>query len=120
MPGFGIAQTGDHAMVNDVFTLFFFLRFLQCLRQVTSSFDDILEHRPMETLKEGILRGVFRGFAGPGTIFEFLDGERWRQVCDTTFQCNRFMPEARIVQKSGKYFIYVEDVNAIAEVVPSL
>ena len=74
----------------------------------------------MVAFKQGVLRGLFQGFDGPGTIYEFTDGERWRQVCDTVRPHRAFMPDARITKNGEKYFLQVEALNVFVEVSPTL
>ena len=72
----------------------------------------------MKTIKEGALRGSFTGFGGNGTLYKFVSGECWRQVCDTTHSHRAFMPEARIMMRGDKYYIQVDNIDLLIEVVP--
>ena len=72
----------------------------------------------MKTVKEGVLRGTFAGFNGVGTLFEFSDGDRWRQVCENVHAKRAFMPEARIMALGEKYYIKVNSIDLEIEVVP--
>lgn len=72
----------------------------------------------MRTVKEGVLRGSFAGFHGPGTLFEFSDGERWSQICLTVHPRRLFMPDAQISVRENKYFIKVDGIDLAIQVIP--
>lgn len=72
----------------------------------------------MNPVKQGVLRGTFQGFDGPGTVYEFADGQRWRQVCKTMLLHRAYMPHARISCRDKKHFLEIEGASVSVEVVP--
>ena len=72
----------------------------------------------MQMVKEGVLRGSFAGFGGTGTVFEFSDGGRWKQVCATLHAYRAFMPNARITLRESKFYIEVDGIGLKVEVEP--
>jgi hypothetical protein len=65
---------------------------------------------------EGRLKGVFKGFRNRNTIFEFSEGPRWRQAKYKYRFHIAIMPRARVVERAGAHFLYVEGIEEPIEV----
>ena len=70
----------------------------------------------MDLISAGNLKGLFKGLDGPGAIFEFLDGSRWRQVGADVSVNRLMMPEARILRVTGRFYIEIEGLLKSVEV----
>ena len=65
----------------------------------------------------GTLKGAFKGFRDRETVFEFTDGQRWRQNEYKYHYHYAYRPDAKILQKGSTYFIEVEGVDESVEVI---
>ena len=65
---------------------------------------------------EGKLKGTFKGFKNRETVFEFYGGSTWRQAVYKYHYHYAYMPEAKVVQESGRFMLYVNGVNEPVEV----
>ena len=72
----------------------------------------------MAIVEHGRLKGPFRGFNNPWTVFEFADGGKWRQKEYKYVHHYALMPSAKVIRHAGRYTMYVEGVNAQVEVIP--
>ena len=71
----------------------------------------------VDLICEDNLKGLFKGFDGPGTLFEFSNGSKWRQVGAEVAVKQLTMPHARILRIGGRYHIEIDGLEGIAEVV---
>ncbi len=65
----------------------------------------------------GNIDGEFEGWEGE-TIFEMSDGSFWLQAEYSYLYQYAYSPEAIIIEKDGDYFLKVEDIDEILQVVP--
>jgi hypothetical protein len=71
----------------------------------------------MSVVKEGQLKGAFRGFHNRDTLFEFREGGSWRQN-EYRYQYQyAYMPHAKVIQDYGRYLLYVDGMPNPIEVV---
>ncbi len=73
----------------------------------------------METvnvISKGTIKGKFKGFKNSYTIFEFMDGQKWRQNESKFLNHYAYNPEAQIVFKDEKYYLEVKGISEIVEV----
>ncbi len=71
----------------------------------------------MNIVKVGNLKGNFSGFRDRSTLFEFVDGRRWRQNESTYYYHYAYYPEAVIVEERGMYYLKVSGIAGKLEVV---
>jgi hypothetical protein len=72
----------------------------------------------MQIVDEGLLKGSFRGFHNPDTVFEFSGGGKWRQNEYKYRYHYAYMPSAKVVQEGGTYHLEVAGMDDSVEVVP--
>ena len=65
---------------------------------------------------EGRLKGTFNGFKDTKTIFEFSNGQKWKQKSYHYLYHYAYMPQAKVVEEKGYYMLIVEGVNDSIEV----
>jgi len=65
---------------------------------------------------KGTIKGKFLGFKNSYSIFEFTDGQKWRQNENKYLHHYAYGPEAQIFQKEGKYYLEVQNVSEPVEV----
>ena len=71
----------------------------------------------MAVIEDGQLKGAFKGFHNRETVFEFQGGGKWRQ---NEYKYNYYyshMPFAKVVDRSGAYYLEVDGTNDSVEVV---
>jgi hypothetical protein len=66
---------------------------------------------------DGYIDGEFEGWDGE-TLFEMSDGTVWLQAKYSYIYQYAYNPEAIIFEKDGDYFLKVEDVEEILQVMP--
>jgi len=66
-------------------------------------------------VSKGTIKGKFTGFKS-SKIFEFTDGQKWRQSEAKFVNYFAVNPEVEITQKDGKYFIEVRGLEKTVEV----
>ena len=67
-------------------------------------------------ISKGTIKGKFKGFKNSSTIFEFTDGQKWRQSEAKFLNHFAVNPEVEIIQKDGKYYMEVRGVSQAIEV----
>ena len=65
---------------------------------------------------DGQLSGEFNGFEDQDTIFEFLNGQKWRQHTYYYHYHYAFMPTAKVVREGSRYVLHVSGVQPTVEV----
>ena len=70
----------------------------------------------MDLISVGNLKGLFKGFDGPGTVLEFSDGSRWQQVGADVSVSRLLMPKARILRVAGRFYIEIDGLLKSVEV----
>jgi len=68
-------------------------------------------------VSDGYIDGEFEGWEGE-TIFEMSDGSVWLQAEYSYIYQYAYNPEAIVFTKDGDYFLKVEDVDEILQVIP--
>ena len=69
-----------------------------------------------EVVSKGTIKGKFKGFKNSSTIFEFTDGQKWRQGEAKFLHHFAVNPEVQIISKEGKYYLEVIGVSEMVEV----
>lgn len=69
-----------------------------------------------QIVEEGNLKGAFRGFKNRDTIFEFRNGQKWRQREYKYHYHYAYSPEAKVVEEGGRYILHVNGVSDNVEV----
>ncbi|MBN1474171.1 MAG: hypothetical protein JW914_06120 [Syntrophaceae bacterium] len=67
-------------------------------------------------ISKGTIKGKFKGFKNSSTIFEFTDGQKWRQSEAKFVNFFAVNPEVEIIQKAGKYYMEVKGLEKTVEV----
>ena len=67
-------------------------------------------------ISKGTIKGKFKGFKNSSTIFEFTDGQKWRQSEAKFVNYFAVNPEVEITQKDGKYYLEVRGLDKTIEV----
>ncbi len=67
-------------------------------------------------ISKGTIKGKFKGFKNSSTIFEFTDGQKWRQSEAKFVNFFAVNPEVEIIQKEGKYYMEVRGLDKTIEV----
>ena len=67
-------------------------------------------------ISRGTIKGKFKGFKNSSTIFEFTDGQKWRQSEAKFVNYFAVNPEVEIIQKDGKYYMEVRGLDKTIEV----
>jgi hypothetical protein len=67
-------------------------------------------------ISKGTIKGKFKGFKNSSTIFEFTDGQKWRQSEAKFVNFFAVNPEVEIIQKEGKYYMEVRGLEKTVEV----
>lgn len=67
-------------------------------------------------IEEGQLKGLFKGFDNPNTVFEFSNGAKWRQAAYKYHYHYAVMPRARVVYNGKRYVFEVEGMGDKVEV----
>jgi len=67
-------------------------------------------------ISKGTIKGKFKGFKNSSTIFEFTDGQKWRQSESKFVNYFAVNPEVEIFQKDGKYYMEVRGLDKTIEV----
>ena len=67
-------------------------------------------------ISKGTIKGKFKGFKNSSTIFEFTDGQKWRQSEAKFVHHFAVNPEVEIIQKDGKYYMEVRGLEKTVEV----
>jgi hypothetical protein len=70
----------------------------------------------INVIYKGMIKGKFMGFKNGYNIFEFADGQKWRQNENKFLHHYAFNPEAQIFQKEGKYYLEVKGVSEPVEI----
>lgn len=70
----------------------------------------------MSVIEEGQLKGAFRGFKNRETVFQFYAGKAWKQNEYKYHYHYAYMPRAKVISESGRYYLEVEGMNEKVEV----
>lgn len=70
----------------------------------------------MKTISSGQLKGEFNGFKDDKTIFEFMNGQKWRQIEYRYHYHYAYMPKAKILYDNGRYFLEVNGLSQLVQV----
>lgn len=70
----------------------------------------------MSIVKEGRLKGSFRGFKNRDTVFEFFGGGLWRQNEYKYHYHYAYMPGARVIADGSRYILHVDGMSDTVEV----
>ncbi len=70
----------------------------------------------MSVFFEGTIKGSFKGFKNRDTIFEFTNGQIWKQNEYKYHYHYAYRPEAKIIDKGGRYYLEVDGVSDSVEV----
>lgn len=65
----------------------------------------------MNIIKDGYLKGSFRGYRNRDTVFEFTDGRIWRQAEYRYHYHYAYRPQAVIIEDAGAYYIKVDGID---------
>ena len=65
----------------------------------------------MQVIEEGRIKGGFNGFKDEKTIFEMQNGSKWQQS-EYKYQYHyEFMPQVKIIEDLGSYYLVVDSMN---------
>lgn len=67
-------------------------------------------------ISKGTIKGKFKGFKNSYTVFELMDGQKWRQNESKFVNYFAVNPEVEIIQKDGKYYMEVKGLEQTVEV----
>ena len=67
-------------------------------------------------ISKGTIKGKFLGFKNNYTIFEFTDGQKWRQNESKFWHHFAINPEAEISYHDGKYYLGIKGLEKTVEV----
>jgi hypothetical protein len=71
----------------------------------------------MSIIVDGQLKGAFKGFKNCETVFEFFGGGKWRQN-EYKYQYHyAYMPRAKVIDRSGAYYLQVDGIAESVQVV---
>jgi hypothetical protein len=70
----------------------------------------------MSVIYEGTIKGAFKGFKNRDTTFEFNNGSIWQQNEYKYHYHYAYRPEAKVIDRNGRYYIEVEGVSESVEV----
>ena len=62
---------------------------------------------------EGQLKGAFNGFKDTNTIFEFSNGQKWKQAVYKYQYYYAYAPRAKVIQEGGRYILYVDGMGSV-------
>jgi hypothetical protein len=66
---------------------------------------------------DGQLKGAFKGFKDRETVFEFFGGGKWRQN-EYKYQYHyAYKPRAKVIDRSGAYYLQVDGIAESVQVV---
>jgi hypothetical protein len=65
----------------------------------------------MRVIEEGQLKGSFKGFKDNKTVFKFFGGQKWQQNEYNYNYFYAYMPNAKVIDESGQYYLVVEGMN---------
>ena len=72
----------------------------------------------MRLIEKGQLDGEFEGFEDTDRVFTFFaTGTKWRQNEYRYHYYYAYMPQARVVERNGRYYLEVDGVGVSVEVV---
>ena len=64
---------------------------------------------------KGTIKGKFKGFKN-NTVYEFMDGAKWRQNETKFLNQFKLSPEVQIIFKENKYYMEVRGIDEKVEV----
>jgi len=67
-------------------------------------------------ISKSTIKGKFKGFKNSSTVFEFTDGQKWRQSEAKFVNYFAVNPEVEIFQQDGKYYLQVRGLEQTVEV----
>jgi hypothetical protein len=67
-------------------------------------------------ISKGTIKGKFKGFKNSYTIFEFTDGQKWRQSEAKFVNYFAVNPEVEVFQQDGKYYLSVKGIEQTVQV----
>lgn len=67
-------------------------------------------------VERGQLKGGFKGFKNEKTIFEFQNGNKWKQAEFKQNYYYSFMPNAKVIQDGGRFLLEIDGMKDSVEV----
>lgn len=69
----------------------------------------------MTVVTQSRIRAEFTGWSGM-TLFEFDNGQAWRQARYQYFYRYRYRPKAKVIREGGRHFLEIDGIDRRIEV----